>query len=147
MVLHLCSVLATLGPIGYLTASGTVATLLTIPCMYWLRTVLDRFQYGVLLLLFFIITIVVVSGALARLKRSDDPAEIVIDEVLGCLVTFFDVPLSTPSLFVGLVLFRFFDILKIGGVQYAERLVGPWGIVLDDIVAGVLSCVILRMLF
>jgi len=147
MMLGFCSVIATLGPIGYLTASGTVATLLALPCMYWLRINLDRFQYGVLLMLFFIMTIVIISCALSRFKRMDDPSEIVLDEVLGCFITFFDVPLSTASIIMGFMLFRFFDILKIGGVRYAERLVGAWGIVLDDVVAAVLSCLILRLLF
>jgi phosphatidylglycerophosphatase A len=75
----------------------------------------------------------------------DDPAEIVIDEVVGCMITFFMVPLTMQWAMLGLVLFRFFDIFKIGGIRRLERFVSAWGVMLDDIAAGIVSNVIIQL--
>jgi len=139
---------ATLGPIGYLTAPGTIATIVAIPVMFWLRMLFpSSFVYGSIVFLFLIVSLWVVHKARRYFKRYEDPPEIVIDEVVGCLITFWAIPLSTPSVIVGLLLFRFFDISKIGGVHYAERLNGSWGIVLDDVVAALVSNIILYFIF
>ena len=140
--------IATLGPIGYLTVPGTIATIVTIPLMFWLRMLFPSpFVYGGIVFLFLIVSLWVVHKARRYFKRHEDPPEIVIDEVVGCLITFWAIPLSTSSVIVGLLLFRFFDISKIGGAHYAERLNGSWGIVLDDVVAALISNMILRLLF
>lgn len=140
--------IATMGPIGYVTASGTVATIVTIPIMYWLRSMLPgRASYGILILGILVFSLWVIHKALTKFKRVEDPSEIVLDEFVGCLITFWAVPLSVESIIVGLILFRFFDIFKFGGVRYAERLVGTWGVVMDDVVAAVISNIILHFIF
>ncbi len=140
--------IATLGPIGYLTVPGTIATIVTIPFMFWLRMLFPSpFVYGGIVFLFLIVSLWVVHKARRYFKRHEDPPEIVIDEVVGCLITFWVIPLSTSSVIVGLLLFRFFDIFKIGGIRYVERLNGCWGIVLDDVVAALMSNIILRLIF
>lgn len=140
--------IATLGPFGYVTASGTVATIITVPFMFWVRSMLPgRFAYGVFVFLFLIMSLWVVHKALAQFKHVGDPSEIVLDEVVGCLITFWAVPLSVESIIVGLILFRFFDILKFGGVRYVERLADTWGVVMDDVAAAVISNIILRFIF
>jgi phosphatidylglycerophosphatase A len=141
------SLIATLGPVGYMVMPGTLATLITIPLIHLLQAHLDYFQYAVFILLFGIFTWLIIRSVLLHTKCGEDPAEIVIDEVFGCLITFFGIPLSQPSLLVGVILFRFFSILKVGGVAYAESLQGVNGIVLDDIVAGIIACSVLRLLF
>lgn len=78
--------------------------------------------------------------------HDEDPSEIVIDEVLGSLVTFCAVPLCPISLLGGCILFRFFDISKFGVVGWMEKLPGASGILLDDVVAGLLSNILLRLL-
>jgi len=139
---------ATLGPIGYLTAPGTIASIVTIPGIFWLRMLFPSQQaYGGIVMVFFVTSLYIVHKVRMHFKRHEDPPEIVIDEVVGCLVTFWAIPLCAPSVIVGLLLFRFFDIFKIGGIQYVERLNGCWGIVLDDVAAAFMSNIILRLIF
>jgi phosphatidylglycerophosphatase A len=80
------------------------------------------------------------------LLERDDPAEVVIDEVAGILITFFLLPLSWLQLCFGFVLFRLFDILKPYPVRRLEKLKGGFGIVADDLMAGVYANLCLRLL-
>lgn len=77
------------------------------------------------------------SGILAREWREDDPGEVVIDEFAGI---FFAVSLATPDV-VGLtaafIFFRLFDVLKPGPIHALQDLPGGYGIVLDDVLAGI----------
>jgi len=140
--------IATLGPIGYLVAPGTVASLVTLPLVFWLqRFTPSPLAYGLVLLAGFCIAIIIINRALQHFKRFDDPAEIVLDEVIGCLLTFWGIAFSTQHVIVGFILFRFFDIFKIGGIKYAERLVDAWGIMLDDVFAAIIANIILRLIF
>lgn len=69
-----------------------------------------------------------------------DPKEIVIDEWAGLFVTYSIAGSVEPwSIILGFAFFRFFDISKVGPVGAAEKLPGAWGIMLDDVVAGVLA--------
>lgn len=140
--------LSTLGPIGYMSAPGTVATLLTMPLVFWLRTMIpDQRMFGIFLVLFFFLCVLIIHKALQRLKRLDDPSEIVLDEVIGCLFTFWGISLYLQTAIIGFVLFRFFDIAKILGIKYVERFPGAWGVILDDLMAAAVANLILRMIF
>ena len=139
--------IATLGPVGYLPASGTVATLITLPCIFWLKTAhISSVEYFIICAVMTLIALRVTYKALDALKRYDDPSQVVIDEVVGCLVTFIGISWSNESALLGFLLFRFFDIFKLAGISYVERLQGEWGIVFDDVYAGLLSNLILRLL-
>ncbi len=140
--------LATLGPLGYLSASGTVASFVTLPLVYWLQNkVQDEFLYIGIVLLVFVVSLFIVRKVLEILRCHEDPAEIVIDEVVGCLITFWGVPFSGPAIVTGFVLFRFFDIIKLGTIKECEDFVGAWGIMLDDVMAALISNLILRAIF
>ena len=76
----------------------------------------------------------------------DDPNNVNIDEVAGQLITFLFVPLSVPVLLVGFILFRFFDIVKPYPIHLFEQLDDGVGIMMDDVVAGIMSCVSLHLL-
>ncbi len=138
--------IATLGPIGYMNAPGTMASIATLPFMYWLRALLpDQYMYLSATIFTLIVSLWVVRKAVQQSRWHHDPSEVVIDEVVGCLITFWGIALSGKTVLIGFILFRIFDILKIGGVHYLERLPGEWGIVFDDVVAGLLSNIILRL--
>ncbi len=74
-----------------------------------------------------------------------DHGSIVWDEVAGMLLTFLFVPLSMSTLIAGFVLFRIFDILKPWPIGPVDKTVhGGLGIMLDDILAGIMACVCLH---
>ncbi len=74
-----------------------------------------------------------------------DPHEVIADEVIGLWVAFLGLPLTLFTAVAGFALFRFFDIAKPYPVNRMERLPGVWGVFLDDIVAGLLANVLLRI--
>ncbi len=77
-----------------------------------------------------------------------DPGRIVIDEIAGFTVAMSGISISVYSLAAGFFIFRFFDILKPFPVRnFEKRFKGGAGVVLDDIVAGLLSFIVLRIIF
>jgi len=137
--------LATLGPIGYLPAPGTMGTLVTLPLAYGLA--LLRMPMGWHLAIVVGVTFLsfrIIGRALEQFKLRD-PAEIIFDEVVGCLVTFVGIPASPLAFFVGFAAFRFFDILKPLGIRKCEMLYGPLGVVMDDIFAGIFANLVVRL--
>ena len=137
--------IATLGPVGYLTASGTVATMLTMPLMYLLRGWLPSELYLMLLIALLLIAVPIINSALDYFKEDQDPSQVVLDEVIGCLVTFYSIPLCWQTMLAGFLLFRLFDITKWFGIKKAEQLVGAWGVLIDDILAAILANVIIQL--
>ena len=75
-----------------------------------------------------------------------DPGPVVIDEVLGMLITLALLPLSITGVITGFVLFRIFDVIKPYPAGRLEALHGGTGIMLDDLVAGLYAHVALRVL-
>jgi len=90
---------------------------------------------------------VVACGRCGRtLGEADHPA-IVWDEIVGFLVTMWGVPASWQNVLLGFALFRFFDIVKPWPIRAIDRrTAGGWGVMLDDVAAGLLSSVILHVL-
>lgn len=75
-----------------------------------------------------------------------DSSRIVIDEVAGMMITLVFLPHTPAVIITGCVLFRFFDILKPLGIGRAELLPRGWGVMGDDVLAGIYSQVLLRVL-
>ena len=125
-------------------AQGTVGTLAGIPLVI-ASAYLNPLADGVLIFLFIILA-VWSSDVSCNLLAREDPAEVVIDEVAGILMTFFLLPFSWLHLCFGFVLFRLFDILKPYPVRHLEKLKGGLGIVADDLMAGVYANLCLRIL-
>jgi phosphatidylglycerophosphatase A len=74
-----------------------------------------------------------------------DPARVTIDEVAGTLVTFLLNPVSLWGLGVGFLLWRFFDIVKLPFIDKSQRLREGWGIMVDDVLAGICANLVLRL--
>lgn len=74
-----------------------------------------------------------------------DHNRVVIDEVAGMCITLLFVPLKWQYTLIGLVLFRFFDILKPFGIRKLEELPGGWGVMADDVLAGIYANIILQL--
>ena len=79
------------------------------------------------------------AGAVARHERQTDPSHVVIDEVAGMLAASFLLPKQPVLLAAAFVLFRIFDIGKWFPMKQLERLPGGWGIMADDLAAGLCS--------
>ena len=73
-----------------------------------------------------------------------DPGRVVIDEIVGMLVTLAFLIPSFKILITGFIFFRLFDIIKPPPVKLSEKLPGGWGIMMDDIIAGIYAHLVLR---
>ena len=78
-------------------------------------------------------------------KKKDDQ-RIVIDEIIGFQITMIPVAINVPGICAGFVLFRIFDILKPFPIRNLQRLPGGWGIVVDDVVAGIYAGAVMWLL-
>ncbi len=88
-----------------------------------------------------------VAGRAERLLGRKDDRRIVIDEVAGMLVAVAGLPADAVNLVLGFLLFRLLDVVKPFPARLVEvKLPGGWGIVLDDVVAGVYSNLCLRII-
>jgi len=158
-LLQLYSSCATVGPIGFLPAPGTFGTLITLPCIYlysWCKNYFDlSFTSNVLIQIMILIVLIAIAYSSITLyvayyynaqdKNTLDPQEIIIDEVIGTWVTFIGVSITPMSLLAGFLLFRFFDITKWFGIKKLENIPGVWGIILDDIAAGIMSLLVVAL--
>lgn len=75
-----------------------------------------------------------------------DSNRIVIDELLGMCITLFLVPVTWKYIMIGFVLFRFFDIVKPLYIRKAESWPGGWGVMADDLLAGIYSNILLQLI-
>ena len=90
---------------------------------------------------------VVFSALGEKVWKRKDSSYIVIDEAFSIFITLFCLPVTVPILAGGLVLNRIFDIYKPWPLKRLERLRGGWGVMLDDLGAGIYSHLVLRALF
>ncbi len=74
-----------------------------------------------------------------------DASQVVIDEIAGYLVTMFALPVSWPWALAGFAAFRVFDIWKPWPIDGLQRLKGGWGVMIDDLVAGLYGCALLHV--
>jgi len=125
--------------------AGSIAGLIVL----WAVSFAPSVSYQILLQLFFLI-IFIPAGVIASTKyegisKKTDPKEIVIDEVVGMMITLFALPFSLFNIIAGFILFRFFDIVKPFPICKLQNIKGGWGVMADDIAAGIVSAIILRV--
>ncbi|WP_409479153.1 phosphatidylglycerophosphatase A [Pseudobdellovibrio sp. HCB154] len=139
--------LATFFGAGRLPKSpGTWGTLATIPLWYLLAQ-LHAIPYMVVVLLLCIAAILI-AQAYENFTHTHDSKEIVIDEVVGFLITMTWLPMTWQSLVAGFVLFRIVDIVKPPPIrQLDQKVKGGVGVVIDDIAAGIVCNIILQMVY
>lgn len=136
--------LATLGPLGYMPSSGTVASFVCLPIIAFLTH--NYFPFFLVIASWILVASLIIVVYAQHFFVEQDSQLIVVDEVAGIFLTFLSVSFSWPSLVIGFFLFRFFDITKCCGISYLEKLPGAWGIVADDVVAGIYANLLLRAL-
>lgn len=136
--------LAAWGPCGFSPiAPGTVGTLGAVP-LAWALSRLGWPTYLGATALLLALGIVAADRA-GRYWAVVDASPIVVDEVVGYLLTMAFVPFSWPTAVAGFVLFRLFDIVKPWPVSALDRIKSGLGVMLDDVGAGVYAWVALQV--
>jgi phosphatidylglycerophosphatase A len=125
--------------VGYFPiAPGTFGSF-TISLSVWLYHLLFGivFMEKILFLLFIIFIGIISSASLLKNSKEKDPGYIVIDEWAGQMTAYLFAPVTFENLIAGFIFFRIFDISKIYPVNKAELLRGEYGVMFDDLVAGI----------
>lgn len=126
-------------------APGTFGTLVAIP-LYLLLTPLSLLEYSIFLAIFTLFSIYI-AGKSANLLGIHDHGGIVIDEICGYLLTMLLMPPDWLWIVLGFLLFRLFDIVKPWPISILDRRVsGGFGIVVDDLMAGIYALLSLELI-
>ncbi len=142
---NLIIMLATFFGIGYLPfCPGTFASFAAIG-VYFLIEGLSIFIQIVIISLFIFLGMWA-SHYAEIILRNNDPKIVVIDEVVGYLITMCFIPFNIAVALTGFFLFRFYDILKPFPIKRIEKFPGGPGIILDDIIAGIYACITVRII-
>ncbi|MET3114418.1 phosphatidylglycerophosphatase A [Pedobacter sp. CG_S7] len=132
--------------IGYFgKGAGTAAAVAT--CIVWYLTQLNASDFTTAFIITMLITILGIwSANVVEKSWGKDNQRVVIDEVSGMCITLLWIPVTPVNILVALLLFRFFDILKPLFIKKLEKLPGGWGVMFDDILAGIYANIILQIL-
>jgi len=142
---QLHKIIAAVAGIGHIKGGGTVAAMLY--CVVWFLLP-ERFSssWWQLPVIAGILVVGVWSSNRVEIGWGKDSSKVVIDEVAGMAITLIYVPANIIFLLTGLILFRFFDIVKPLGIRSMEKLPGGWGVMADDVLAGVYSLVVMQLI-
>lgn len=133
--------------VGYLPgAQGTYGTIVAVG-LYLLLYSLPPLHFLFFTFTFSLFAIWAADHAEKYLNEKDS-GKIVIDEIAGYFVTMLFIPARWELILAGFVLFRLFDILKPFPIrEFEKRLKGGWGVVCDDLAAGVFANIVLQIVW
>jgi len=141
----IATAIATLGPVGKLPiAPGTWGSAVTVLIWWFLMTEITPVIFAAIIVFLTIIAIPISGSAEKILGR--DAGSIVIDEVVGQLIT---LSVCQGSMLFGILaffLFRLFDVWKPYPINISQKLKGGWGIVIDDVLAGSYAAVVILII-
>jgi phosphatidylglycerophosphatase A len=125
--------------LGYIPfAPGTFGTLWGLPIFYFLSA--QPLLNQILIIIASIGFAILVAGQAEKFLKRKDPSQVVIDEIVGYMVTVAGMPFSWTTAILGFFFFRIMDIIKPYPIRIIDqKMPGGWGIVLDDVLAGVYS--------
>ena len=139
----LARVIGTFGYVGHFpVAPGTAASAIGVGLAFLLR---DMPVIYVVVAVVLTGIGIIAAGIVEKQEGKKDPGCVVIDEVAGMMVALFGIPLSWPAMLVGFFLFRAFDMFKIYPANKLEDMGGGFGIMADDIAAGIYANVTLQV--
>ena len=126
-------------------APGTICSFLAFLSWYYLRFYIEGvfILYGSLILFFIGVA---VSTIYSESIKKEDPPEVVIDEWVGQWIALWLIPHSLAWGFLSFIIFRIFDILKLGPVKGMDDIKSGTGIMMDDVVAGIFALLITQSL-
>lgn len=126
-------------------APGTFGALGAVLFLYLLKFTAIDLSIGLSSTLILVLTLLGTWSTSHVIKEwGNDPSRVVVDEFVGLLMAIFFLPLTHTNIWGAFVLFRFFDILKPLGIRYLDtHIKGAWGVMLDDVLAGIYSFLVL----
>lgn len=136
--------IATCGGIGKIKGGGTIAALLYTILWYLIRPSIYNMPAQVIFFIVLTVAGVFVSNKMEA-SWGKDSSKIVIDEVAGMCCTLLFVPHQWQYALLGLAAFRFFDIVKPLFISSAEKLPAGWGVMADDVAAGICANLLLQL--
>ena len=137
---------STLFGIGNISiAPGTFGSIFAILIWYIFVNFLSIF-YFIILFVFILSVSFYLTGIYLDEFKKKDPSEVIIDEFLGqSIPLLFVFNLNAFEVLVAFVSFRFFDIIKIYPINRAEEIDGSFGVILDDVIAGIYALIVLMI--
>jgi phosphatidylglycerophosphatase A len=137
--------LATGGYIGRAPiAPGTFGSLVGLPIVYLLSKI--PWYAATIFMVILVLGSVWVAHLAEKQLEAKDPGCIVVDEIVGLCVTMLFIPLTLPTGLAGFFLFRLFDVIKPPPVRQIDQMLGGgWGVVMDDVAAGVMANMTIRI--
>ncbi|WP_293300278.1 phosphatidylglycerophosphatase A [Pedobacter sp. UBA4863] len=133
--------------IGYIgKGAGTYAAIFTCILWYFLQAGTHEPNLTPVLVTLLLTMQGVRSANEVEVLWGKDHNRVVIDEVAGMCITLLFVPVEIKYIIAGLVLFRFFDILKPLGIRRLEKWPGGWGVMADDVLAGIYANIVLQII-
>lgn len=124
-------------------ASGTAGSLVAL-LLYFIPGMENPLILGIAIVLS-LAAGVPAASALARI-HGDDPSIVVIDEITGMWISLLFLPKNIVLASLAFFLFRIYDIIKPPPARQMERIHGGWGIMLDDVVAGMYASISVHMI-
>ena len=132
--------------IGYFPfGPGTVTAAIVTLAWYFFAKSHPENTWQILVVLISTIVGIYCSNEVSRISGKD-PSFVVIDEWAGMCIALLFIPPTIPNFSIALLLFRFFDIAKPLGIRKLESWKGGWGVMSDDILAGIYSNFVLRLI-
>lgn len=123
---------------------GTVGSLLGFAPYFFLVKL--NIWTNIVILIFLFLLGVVVSTHAEKLFSKKDSRQIVIDEIVGCIIFLLLVPHTKWCIIIGFVIYRVLDIIKPPPAYTLQRLPGGWGIMMDDLIVGIYTGIIINII-
>jgi len=140
-VLQLIATGFLIGRIGI--APGTLGTLVGIPVLY----IVSFNQWTIITATAILFAVgLIASNEIIRLTGDADPEEVVIDEIVGYMACFVFIAPTLKTYILAFIIFRVLDIVKPFPINLFERLPGAYGVMMDDLVAGLMTSFFLLLL-
>ena len=145
-MIFLIKTFVTVFGIGYIRiAPGTFGSLFAILVWYISINYLNIYFFYIIIIIVFICSFKAINIYL-RSENKDDPSEVVVDEFIGqSLPLIFLLQFNVYEVLLAFSSFRLFDIFKIYPVNKVENIKGANGVIMDDVVAGIYSLIIIMI--
>ena len=145
-MIRLAFAIATVFKAGYIPiAPGTVGSIIGL-LVFWLIKDYASFTIEMFVAAALFFAGVWASTIVEQVLERHDPGVVIVDEVVGMLIALMLLPPTITVMFLAFLLFRVFDIIKPYPARWCEQLSRGWGIMMDDVVAGLYVNVLIHII-